>query len=142
MYTTNNLLQVMSKMGISTLQSYKGAQVFEAVGLADDIVDRCFTGTTSRLQGTGMSSLYQDIAHMHSKAYPLHSNATPLIDNLGMYHYRDGGEAHLNNPETMVYLQVMLLMIVLVVVSITCVNATARAELLAVVRVCAKYVAL
>jgi Glutamate synthase central domain len=95
-------------MGISTLQSYKGAQVFEAVGLADDIVDRCFTGTTSRLQGTGMSSLYQDIAHMHSKAYPLHSNATPLIDNLGMYHYRDGGEAHLNNPETMVYLQVCI----------------------------------
>mmetsp|Transcript_16893 Transcript_16893/g.23901 ORF Transcript_16893/g.23901 Transcript_16893/m.23901 type:complete len:1563 (+) Transcript_16893:75-4763(+) len=102
---SKGILKVMSKMGISTLQSYKGAQVFEAVGLADDIVDRCFTGTTSRLQGTGLNALYQDIAHLHANAYPQHSNATPLIGNNGMYHYRDGGEEHLNNPETMVYLQ-------------------------------------
>jgi glutamate synthase (NADPH/NADH) len=102
---SKGMLKVMSKMGISTLQSYKGAQVFEAVGLADELVDRCFTGTTSRLQGTGMSSLYQDIARMHVAAYPPHSNSQPLLDNLGEYHFRDGGEAHLNNPETMVYLQ-------------------------------------
>ncbi|CAN0101113.1 unnamed protein product, partial [Discosporangium mesarthrocarpum] len=99
------ILKVMSKMGISTLQSYKGAQVFEAVGLADEIVDRCFTGTTSRLRGTDFSSLYMDICRLHEKAFPPHSTQIPLIDNLGQFHYRDGGEAHLNNPETMVYLQ-------------------------------------
>lgn len=99
------MLKVMSKMGISTLQSYKGAQVFEAVGLADEIVDRCFTGTTSRLRGTDFSSLYMDICRLHQKAFPPNSSVMPLIDNLGQFHYRDGGEAHLNNPETMVYLQ-------------------------------------
>ncbi|CAM9236116.1 unnamed protein product [Phaeothamnion confervicola] len=99
------ILKVMSKMGISTLQSYKGAQVFEAVGLADEIVDRCFTGTTSRLKGTDFGSLYMDIVRFHEKAYPRHSNEVPLLDNLGQFHLRDGGEAHLNNPETMVYLQ-------------------------------------
>ena len=51
------LLKVMSKMGISTLQSYKGAQVFEAIGLADEVVDRCFTGTTTRIQGTDFEAL-------------------------------------------------------------------------------------
>eukprot|EP00903_Cladosiphon_okamuranus_P022094 g20316.t1 len=99
------ILKVMSKMGISTLQSYKGAQVFEAVGLADEIVDRCFTGTTSRLRGTDFSSLYMDICRLHQKAYPPNTTNLPLLDNQGQYHYRDGGEAHLNNPETMVYLQ-------------------------------------
>ncbi|CAN0021904.1 unnamed protein product [Choristocarpus tenellus] len=99
------ILKVMSKMGISTLQSYKGAQVFEAVGLADEIVDRCFTGTTSRLRGTDFSSLYMDICRLHEKAFPHHTEQLPLIDNQGQFHYRDSGEAHLNNPETMVYLQ-------------------------------------
>lgn len=81
-------------------------QVFEAVGLADEIVDRCFTGTTSRLRGTDFSSLYMDICRLHQKAYPPNTQNLPLLDNLGQFHYRDGGEAHLNNPETMVYLQV------------------------------------
>lgn len=80
--------------------------MFEAVGLADEIVDRCFTGTTSRLRGTDFSSLYMDICRLHQKAFPPNSSVMPLIDNLGQFHYRDGGEAHLNNPETMVYLQV------------------------------------
>lgn len=64
----------MSKMGISTLQSYKGAQVFEAVGLADDVVDRCFTGTTSRIQGADFGALYADIVKFHESAYPLTSS--------------------------------------------------------------------
>lgn len=101
------LLKVMSKMGISTLQSYKGAQVFEAVGLADEIVDRCFTGTTTRIQGTDFEALYRDLERFHSAGYPVEtSNTTPLVQNHGELHYRDGGEAHLNNPSGIVNLQV------------------------------------
>jgi len=100
------LLKVMSKMGISTLQSYKGAQVFEAVGLAEEIVDRCFTGTTTRIQGTGFEALYRDLERFHESAYP-HSTSdeAPLVQNDGQLHYRDGGEAHLNSPQGMVNLQ-------------------------------------
>ncbi len=101
------LLKVMSKMGISTLQSYKGAQVFEAVGLADEVVDRCFTGTTTRIQGTGFEALYRDLERLHETAYPEGtSDHPPLVRNDGQFHYRDGEEAHLNTPQGMVNLQV------------------------------------
>ena len=100
------LLKVFSKMGISTLQSYKGAQVFEAVGLADEIVDRCFTGTTTRIQGTGFEALYRDVERFHESAYPEStSDEAPLVQNDGQLHYRDNGEAHLNSPQGMVNLQ-------------------------------------
>ncbi len=101
---SKGILKVMSKMGISTLQSYKGAQVFEAVGLADEIVDKCFTGTMSRLQGTDLTSMCRDIERLHEEAY-LPNGSQPLIGNLGEYHYRDSGEAHLNSPDTIVHLQ-------------------------------------
>mmetsp|Transcript_14199 Transcript_14199/g.20992 ORF Transcript_14199/g.20992 Transcript_14199/m.20992 type:complete len:1591 (-) Transcript_14199:142-4914(-) len=97
------LLKVMSKMGISTLQSYKGAQVFEAVGLADEIVDRCFTNTTTRIQGTDFEAFYKDLERFHEAGYP--GSTTPLVQNFGDFHYRDGGEAHLNSPTGMVNLQ-------------------------------------
>jgi len=102
------LLKVMSKMGISTLQSYKGAQVFEAVGLADEVVDRCFTGTTTRIQGTDFEALYRDLDRFHEAAYPPQSNEEldGLVRSDGQFHYRDGGEAHLNTPAGMVNLQV------------------------------------
>merc|ERR1712232_883105 len=89
------LLKVMSKMGISTLQSYEGAQVFEAVGLADEIVDRCFTGTTTRIQGTDFEALFRDIERSHQAGYP-HRNSPSddtlpvLVQNHGELHYRDG----------------------------------------------------
>jgi len=101
------LLKVMSKMGISTLQSYKGAQVFEAVGLAEEIVDRCFTGTTTRIQGTDFEALYRDLKRFHEDGFPPHSSDdTPLVRNDGQFHYRDGGEAHLNLPAGMANMQV------------------------------------
>lgn len=101
------LLKVMSKMGISTLQSYKGAQVFEAVGLADEIVYRCFTGTTTRIQGTDFEALYRDLERLHQIGYPDNQNIdTILVQNDGQLHYRDGGEAHLNTPGGMANLQV------------------------------------
>ena len=97
------LLKVMSKMGISTLQSYKAAQIFEAVGLADEVVDRCFTGTTTRIQGTDFEALYRDLERFHEGAYSEDSN---LVQSDGQFHFRDGGEAHLNTPAGMVNLQI------------------------------------
>jgi len=99
------LLKVMSKMGISTLQSYKGAQVFEAIGLADEVIDRCFTGTSSRIQGADFSALATDVGRLHEAAFPPGRTDTPLIRNPGQFNFRDGGEAHLNTPSTMVMLQ-------------------------------------
>lgn len=101
------LLKVMSKMGISTLQSYKGAQVFEAVGLADEVVDRCFTGTTTRIQGSDFEALYRDLDRFHESAFPENpSSLDDLIRSDGQFHFRNGGEAHLNTPAGMVNLQV------------------------------------
>jgi glutamate synthase domain-containing protein 2 len=101
------LLKVMSKMGISTLQSYKGAQIFEAVGLADEVVDRCFTGTTTRIQGTDFEAIYRDLEKFHEAAFPAHeSEEHMLVQSDGQFHYRDGGEAHLNTPAGMVNLQI------------------------------------
>lgn len=101
------LLKVMSKMGISTLQSYKGAQVFEAVGLAEEVVDRCFTGTTTRIQGTDFEGIYRDLERFHEDAFPRHSQEDSiLVRSDGQFHWRDGGEAHLNTPSGMVNLQV------------------------------------
>jgi glutamate synthase domain-containing protein 2/glutamate synthase domain-containing protein 3 len=101
------LLKVMSKMGISTLQSYKGAQVFEAVGLADEVVDRCFTGTTTRIQGADFEAIYRDLERFHADAFPEHATEDHiLVRSDGQFHYRDGGEAHLNTPDGMANLQI------------------------------------
>eukprot|EP00980_Cylindrotheca_fusiformis_P010858 scaffold2462_cov127-Cylindrotheca_fusiformis.AAC.15 len=101
------LLKVMSKMGVSTLQSYKGAQVFEAVGLAEEVVDRCFAGTTTRIQGTDFEGIYRDLERFHEDAFPRHSQEDSiLVRSDGQFHWRDGGEAHLNTPGGMVNLQV------------------------------------
>ena len=101
------LLKVMSKMGISTLQSYKGAQVFEAVGLADEVVDKCFTGTTTRIQGSGFEAIYRDLKRFHESAYPAKlGDESPLVNNDGQLHFRTGEEAHLNTPQGMVNLQI------------------------------------
>eukprot|EP00644_Phytophthora_capsici_P010510 jgi/Phyca11/507823/fgenesh2_kg.PHYCAscaffold_30_\ len=102
------ILTVMSKMGISTLQSYKGAQVFEAVGLGDDIIEMCFEGTNSRIQGTDFEALCTDISRFHEAGYPLHSDTLPLIRNPGSYHFRDTGsesEIHYNSPKNIAALQ-------------------------------------
>jgi len=99
------ILKVMSKMGISTLQSYKGAQVFEAVGLADDVIDECFTGTVSRIKGAGFDAIYTDLMRLHEMAFPAETNEPPLVPNHGQFHLRDGAEVHLNSPEVMMALQ-------------------------------------
>ena len=99
------LLKVMSKMGISTLQSYKGAQVFEALGLDNDVMERCFTGTSSRIQGATFATIFQDILTRHQQAFPHYTDQNPLLLNPGQFHLRNGGEDHLNTPEGMTSLQ-------------------------------------
>ena len=94
------MLKVMAKMGISTLESYKGAQIFEAVGLAQEVMDKCFFKTASRIDGVGFDILQSEGEKRHQLAY--HSET---LDNLGQYHWRSGGETHMWNPETIANLQ-------------------------------------
>src|SRR6202050_4880639 len=99
------LLKTFSKMGISTLQSYQGAQVFEAIGLNKELVDAYFAGTTSRLEGIGLSVLAREAQMKHEHAFrPLTENETELSVG-GSYHQRVGGEYHLLNPLTISKLQ-------------------------------------
>lgn len=101
------MLKVMAKMGISTLQSYKGAQIFEAVGLADDIISLCFTGTASRVQGVSFDILFEEMQHRHELAYPLRSaNLIPVMPNPGDYHWRRDGDTHMWDPTSIANLQV------------------------------------
>ena len=101
------MLKVMAKMGISTLHSYKGAQIFEAVGLADDVVARCFTGTASRVQGVNLDVLKQETERRHALGFPKRdSDRIPVLPNPGDIHWRSGGEAHMWNPDTIANLQI------------------------------------
>ena len=99
------LLKTFSKMGISTLQSYRGAQVFEAVGLDKPLVDAYFPGTASRVEGVGLDVLAREAQMKHAYAFqPLTDSETDLMVG-GQYQYREGGEFHLLNPFTISKLQ-------------------------------------
>jgi glutamate synthase (NADPH/NADH) large chain len=99
------LLKTFSKMGISTLQSYRGAQVFEAVGLNQHLVETYFPGTASRIEGVGLDVLAREAQMKHSFAFqPLTESETELVVG-GHYQYREGGEYHLLNPATISKLQ-------------------------------------
>ena len=101
------VLKVMSKMGISTIASYRGAQVFEAIGLSQALVDRYFTGTTSRLGGIGLDVVAAEVAARHADAYPASGNRQPhqRLAVGGEYQWRRDGEDHLFDPETVFRLQ-------------------------------------
>ncbi|GAB3981927.1 glutamate synthase large subunit [Actinoallomurus acanthiterrae] len=101
------VLKVMSKMGVSTVASYTGAQIFEAVGLGDEVVGECFTGTTSRLGGVGYDVLAEEVAQRHHRAYPPGGNELShrTLEVGGEYQWRREGEPHLFNPETVFKLQ-------------------------------------
>ena len=99
------LLKTFSKMGISTLQSYRGAQVFEAVGLNQHLVETYFPGTASRIEGVGLDVLAREAQMKHQYAFqPLTESETELVVG-GHYQYREGGEYHLLNPQTISKLQ-------------------------------------
>ncbi|RMY65769.1 hypothetical protein D0863_08898, partial [Hortaea werneckii] len=100
------ILKVMSKMGISTLQSYKGAQIFEALGIDDSVVDRCFTGTATRIRGMTFDLIAQDAFAIHEKGYPSRNILEiPGLAETGEYHWRDGGEPHVNDPTSIANIQ-------------------------------------
>ena len=102
---TKGVVKVMSKMGISAIQSYRGAQVFEALGLRQDVIDHYFTWTPSRVGGIGLDVIAQEVLMRHRAAYP----ERPLNDHVlpvgGLYQWRSSGEAHLFTPESIHALQ-------------------------------------
>jgi glutamate synthase (NADPH/NADH) large chain len=101
------MLKVMAKMGISTLQSYKGAQIFEAVGLRDEVVERCFAGTASRIQGVDFDILAEESLRRHSLGFPEHAgDRLPVLPNPGEFHWRAEGERHMWDPPSIADLQV------------------------------------
>ena len=100
------MLKVMAKMGISTLQSYKGAQIFEAIGIRDEVIERCFDGTASRIQGVGFDVLAAESLRRHEVGFPSRENVDPsVLNNPGEYHWRSGGERHMWNPESISEIQ-------------------------------------
>ncbi|CAA7267905.1 unnamed protein product [Cyclocybe aegerita] len=102
----NGILKVMSKMGISTLQSYKGAQIFEILGLHSEVVEPCFIGTASRVQGATFDLLAMDAFELHERGWPSRETILPPgMPESGEYHWRDGGEAHINDPAGLASLQ-------------------------------------
>jgi len=101
------VLKVMSKMGVSTVASYTGAQIFEAIGLDTDLVETYFTGTTSRLSGVGLDVIAEEVRQRHRTAYPPGGVAPPhrVLEVGGEYGWRREGEPHLFDPETVFRLQ-------------------------------------
>jgi glutamate synthase (ferredoxin) len=95
----NGLLKIMSKMGISTVSSYRGAQIFEAIGLSADVIERYFTGTDSRVGGVGLAELATDVLRFHAEAFPpAESGHAGKLTERGIYRFRKGGEYHAYNP--------------------------------------------
>ncbi|KAJ2882463.1 glutamate synthase [NADH] [Coemansia aciculifera] len=95
--------KVMSKMGISTLQSYKGAQIFEALGVASEVIDKCFVGTASRVQGTTLEGFAADALTRHDVAYG--PEVVAVMGDEGEYNWRKGGGKHINTPGAISSLQ-------------------------------------
>ncbi|MGB4292643.1 MAG: glutamate synthase large subunit, partial [Bacteroidales bacterium] len=101
---SKGLLKIMSKMGISTLRSYRSSQIFEAVGIHKEVIDKYFEGTPSRIGGIGFEEITEEILLTHKKAFS--ENKSPeLIPHKGIYSYRKHGEYHAWNPETIALLQ-------------------------------------
>ncbi|GAA5871080.1 hypothetical protein JCM8547_005352 [Rhodosporidiobolus lusitaniae] len=105
--TANGILKVMSKMGISTLASYKGAQIFEILGLDNEsVVSKCFTGSASRIGGSTFEMLALDALEFHERGFPSRETVLPPgLPEDGAYHFRIGGEAHINDPAGIASLQ-------------------------------------
>ncbi len=99
------MLKVMSKMGISTLQSYHGAQIFEAIGLSPELVERYFTGTSSRISGIDLDVIAEECQKRHASAFPKRAEPPRQLDVGGQFHFRTQGERHLWSPDTIARLQ-------------------------------------
>jgi len=99
------ILKILSKMGISTLQSYRGAQIFEALGLSDEVIKRCFTGTVSRIGGADFETIAKEAISMHQDALNLMKIEFPYLATGGAYQWKRDGEFHLWNPDSIAALQ-------------------------------------
>ncbi|SDG04230.1 glutamate synthase (ferredoxin) [Fontibacillus panacisegetis] len=102
---TKGVIKTLSKMGISTIQSYRGAQIFEAVGLRKEFVDRYFTWTPSRIGGIGLKEVAEEAITQHFRAFTDKDGNDKVLDSIGEYQWRSGGEEHLFNPQTVHLLQ-------------------------------------
>ena len=91
------ILKIMAKMGISTVSSYRGAQIFEALGINATVIDKCFTGTTSRLDGIGFTEIAAETLHFHAKAFSGDEDG-PSLEEAGYFRFRRNGEFHAFNP--------------------------------------------
>ncbi len=102
----NGIVKIASKMGISTIQSYLGSKIFEAIGINKEVVDRYFTNTVSRIGGIGLEEIGEQVELMHSSAFdPLGLTTGTALNSLGLHKERSGGEEHLYNPRTISLLQ-------------------------------------
>ena len=99
------IVKVLSKMGISTIQAYRGAQIFESIGLRRELVERHFTGTAARLSGIGLEQIAGEVAARHLRGYAPRAALNGALDVGGEYQWRGEGEYHLNNPQTIHKLQ-------------------------------------
>ncbi len=102
----HGIVKIASKMGVSTIQSYTGSQIFEAVGINKDVIDKYFTNTVSRVGGIGLRDIEEDVEELHSKAFdPLGLYTEPSVNSAGSHQYRSGKEEHLYSPMTIHLLQ-------------------------------------
>ena len=102
----SGIVKIASKMGISTIQSYQGAQIFEAIGIDEGVIDKYFTNTVSRVGGITMEDIERDVDELHSAAFdPLGLETDLTLNSLGRHKSRSGGEEHLYNPKTIHLLQ-------------------------------------
>jgi glutamate synthase (ferredoxin) len=99
------VVKSISKMGISTIQSYRGAQIFEAIGLNHTVVDKYFTGTPSRIEGVDLDTIAREVLLRHQQAFPARPMERNVLDAGGQYQWRSDGEYHLFNPDTIYKLQ-------------------------------------
>jgi glutamate synthase (NADPH) large chain len=100
-----SIIKVASKMGISTVQSYRGAQIFEAIGIAKSVIDKYFTGTASRIQGVNLETIAKESLARHHRGFPPIDVEGNVLDNGGQYQWRRDGEYHMWNPDTVAKLQ-------------------------------------
>jgi glutamate synthase domain-containing protein 2/glutamate synthase domain-containing protein 3 len=102
---TDGILKILSKMGISTLRSYRGAQIFEALGLADEVIDKYFSGTASRISGVNIDGIAEETISRHNIAYADNSENDTNLASGGVYQWKKDGEFHLWNPQSIALLQ-------------------------------------
>ncbi|MDY3765981.1 MAG: glutamate synthase large subunit [Lachnospiraceae bacterium] len=102
----HGIVKIASKMGISTIQSYQGAKIFEAIGISKEVIDKYFAGTTSRVGGITIEDIAKDVESLHSKAFdPLGLETDLTLDSVGRHKMKRGGEEHRYNPQTIHLLQ-------------------------------------